>query len=176
MANGFTFGPEGAQVIFGKGAVGGWNRKATLATRGAISLSSSSHLPANEASRAMKPVTLPPGRGRLSGPHLSNPRGALLSASNPDPCQGGIFDDVSDIWAQQGGVNLRRRLGVNGTPNSQTGPPHPRHDGDRDRNSAGPRVCGSPVGRGIAPTQFTAPIYPIETICCLFLGPALLVT
>jgi hypothetical protein len=36
--------------------------------RGAISLSSSSHLPAIVASMRLKPVALPPGRGRLSLP------------------------------------------------------------------------------------------------------------
>ena len=35
-------------------------------TRGAISLSSSSHLPAIVGSILMKPVTLPPGRGKLA--------------------------------------------------------------------------------------------------------------
>ena len=35
-------------------------------TRGAISLSSSSHLPAIVGSIRMKPVTLPPGRGKLA--------------------------------------------------------------------------------------------------------------
>jgi hypothetical protein len=37
------------------------NKKATRSTRGAISLSSSSHLPAIVGSTLMKPVTLPPG-------------------------------------------------------------------------------------------------------------------
>ena len=48
------------------GAVAGLNRKATRVTRGAISLSSSSHLPAIVGSIRMKPVTLPPGRGKLA--------------------------------------------------------------------------------------------------------------
>src|SRR5438132_5737727 len=48
------------------GAVAGLNKKATRATRGAISLSSSSHLPAIVGSILVKPVTLPPGRGKLA--------------------------------------------------------------------------------------------------------------
>jgi hypothetical protein len=40
------------------------NSIATLATRGAISLSSSSSLPAIVGSETLKPVTLPPGRGK----------------------------------------------------------------------------------------------------------------
>src|SRR6516164_8621163 len=48
------------------GAVTGLNRRATRATRGAISLSSSSHLPAIVGSMLVKPVTLPPGREKLA--------------------------------------------------------------------------------------------------------------
>src|SRR5215813_13428582 len=44
----------------------GLNSIATRATRGAISLSSSSHLPAIVGSVKMKPVTLPPGRAKLA--------------------------------------------------------------------------------------------------------------
>ena len=62
------------------------------------------------------------------------------------------------------GSNLHADLGVKRHADFTNGPPHPRHDGNRHRNSAGPRVCGSPVGRRIALTQFTVPIYPIETI------------
>src|SRR5207248_5655230 len=47
-------------------AVAGLNRKATRLTRGAISLSSSSHLPDIVGSIKMKPVTLPPGCGKLA--------------------------------------------------------------------------------------------------------------
>src|SRR5262245_22906595 len=41
-------------------------RTATRVTRGATSLSNSSHFPPMEYSNAVKPVTLPPGRARLS--------------------------------------------------------------------------------------------------------------
>ena len=44
----------------------GSRRTATRVTRGAISLSSSSHFPLKLYSNCMKPVTLPPGRARLS--------------------------------------------------------------------------------------------------------------
>src|SRR5262249_4673708 len=59
-------------------AVAGLNRKATLATRGAISLSSSSHLPAIAGSIVTKPVTFPPGRGKLATKPL--PIGSATSA------------------------------------------------------------------------------------------------
>src|SRR5215470_11508026 len=44
-------------------AVAGLNNIATRVVRGAISFSSSSHLPAMVGSMLVKPVTLPPGRG-----------------------------------------------------------------------------------------------------------------
>src|SRR5215471_4347902 len=47
-------------------AAAGLNTIVTLATRGAISLSSSSHLPPSASSLTAKPVTLPPGRGKLA--------------------------------------------------------------------------------------------------------------
>ena len=47
------------------GVVAGLNRKAARLTRGAISLSSSSHLPVIVGSIIVKPVALPPGRARL---------------------------------------------------------------------------------------------------------------
>ena len=47
-------------------AAAGLKTIATLATRGAISLSSSSHLPPSASSLTAKPVTLPPGRGKLA--------------------------------------------------------------------------------------------------------------
>jgi hypothetical protein len=47
-------------------AVAGLNRRTTRLTRGAISLSSSNHFPAIVGSIRMKPVTLPPGRGKLA--------------------------------------------------------------------------------------------------------------
>ena len=47
------------------GAVAGLNKKAARLTRGAISLSSSSHLLLIVGSIMVKPVALPPGRGRL---------------------------------------------------------------------------------------------------------------
>jgi hypothetical protein len=48
------------------GATAGLNSIATLATRGAISLSSSTHLPPSEPTIAWKPVTLPPGCAKLA--------------------------------------------------------------------------------------------------------------
>jgi hypothetical protein len=48
------------------GADTGLNSIATRAMRGAICLSSSSHLPAIVGSVKMKPVTLPPGRAKLA--------------------------------------------------------------------------------------------------------------
>src|SRR5215813_6694421 len=48
------------------GAVTGLNKKATRPTRGAISLSSSSHLPAIVGSILVKPVTFPSGREKLA--------------------------------------------------------------------------------------------------------------
>jgi hypothetical protein len=47
---------KGFRKISAYGAVAGLNKKATLLTRGAISLRSSSHLPASEPSNALKPV------------------------------------------------------------------------------------------------------------------------
>src|SRR5215467_12718055 len=47
-----------------RGAVSGLNMIAARLTRGAISLSNSSHLPAIAASPCMNPVMFPPGRGR----------------------------------------------------------------------------------------------------------------
>src|SRR6516165_658548 len=44
----------------------GLNNIATLTTRGAISLSSSTHLPPSASSLAVKPVTMPPGREKLA--------------------------------------------------------------------------------------------------------------
>src|SRR5262245_66415309 len=58
-------------------AVTGLNKKATRATRGAISLSSSSHLPAIVGSILVKPVTLPPGREKLARRRLT--RGSTSS-------------------------------------------------------------------------------------------------
>src|SRR5215207_9714629 len=43
----------------------GLNMAATFVTFGATSFRNSTHLPAIEASRLLKPVTFPPGRGRL---------------------------------------------------------------------------------------------------------------
>src|SRR5215471_9642701 len=48
------------------GAVAGLNTIAIRATRGEISLSSSTHLPAIVGSVKIKPVTLPPGRAKLA--------------------------------------------------------------------------------------------------------------
>ena len=48
------------------GADAGLNSIATRSTRGAICLSSSSHLPAIVGSETLKPVTLPPGRAKLA--------------------------------------------------------------------------------------------------------------
>src|SRR6516162_2782309 len=56
---------RGVRKYSAYGAVTGLNRRATRATRGAISLSSSSHLPAIVGSMLVKPVTLPPGREKL---------------------------------------------------------------------------------------------------------------
>src|SRR5262245_17118429 len=49
-----------------KGAVSGLNMIETRLTPGAISLSSSSHLPATDGSHSMKPVRFPPGWGTLA--------------------------------------------------------------------------------------------------------------
>src|SRR6266436_9142450 len=48
------------------GHVAGLNKKAARFTGGAISLSSSTHLPTTVGSITVKPVALPPGCGRLS--------------------------------------------------------------------------------------------------------------
>src|SRR6266550_8997357 len=48
------------------GDVAGLNKKAARFTDGAISLSSSTHLPTTVGSIMVKPVALPPGWGRLS--------------------------------------------------------------------------------------------------------------
>src|SRR5215510_6433077 len=48
------------------GAVAGLNNAATRATRGAISLSNSSHFPPIVGCIVTKPVTFPPGRGKLA--------------------------------------------------------------------------------------------------------------
>jgi hypothetical protein len=58
------------------GAVIGLNNKATRATRGAISLSSSSHLPPIVGSMLVKPITLPPGREKLATKPLPIGNGA----------------------------------------------------------------------------------------------------
>ena len=49
-----------------KGAVAGLNNTATRATGGLICVSIPSHLLAIGASKALKPVMLPPGRARLA--------------------------------------------------------------------------------------------------------------
>src|SRR5262249_5098893 len=59
-------------------AVAGLNSIATRATRGAISLSSSINLPAIVGSETLKPVTLPPGCGKLATKPL--PTGSLTFA------------------------------------------------------------------------------------------------
>src|SRR6516162_9323749 len=48
------------------GADTGLNRRVTREIRGAISLSNSTHFPAIVGSILVKPVTLPPGRGKLA--------------------------------------------------------------------------------------------------------------
>ena len=55
---------EGRKYDPPPGAVSGLNMTAARLTPGAISVSNSSHLPAIDASRLMKPVIFPPGRGR----------------------------------------------------------------------------------------------------------------
>src|SRR5262245_66338654 len=47
-------------------AVGGLNNNVTRVTRGAISLSSSTHLPPSDPTMGVNPVALPPGRRRLA--------------------------------------------------------------------------------------------------------------
>jgi hypothetical protein len=54
------------------------NRKAARLTRGEISLSSSSHLPGSVGSIMVKPVTLPPGYGKLATRPL--PTGSATTA------------------------------------------------------------------------------------------------
>src|SRR5262249_37617242 len=53
-------------ALLAYGVVAGLNKKAALLTCGAISLSSSIHLPTIVGSITVKPVALPPGCGRLS--------------------------------------------------------------------------------------------------------------
>src|SRR5438876_11600434 len=66
-----TFIPKEAAAVSagGKnakyGPVFGLKMSTTRATRGAISLSSSSHLPAKEGSKPVNPVTFATGRGKL---------------------------------------------------------------------------------------------------------------
>src|SRR5262245_59133623 len=62
---------KGFRKYSAKDAVAGWNRIATRVTRGAISLSSSSHLLASVGSKFVKPVTLPPGRAHA---RIARPR------------------------------------------------------------------------------------------------------
>jgi hypothetical protein len=50
----------------GPAAIAESRNTAARVTRGAISLSNSSHLPLTLHSNATKPVALPPGRARLS--------------------------------------------------------------------------------------------------------------
>ena len=57
---------DGGETIAGHVADAGLNSIATRTTRGAISLSSSSHLPAMVGSVKVKPVTLLPGRAKLA--------------------------------------------------------------------------------------------------------------
>jgi hypothetical protein len=57
---------KGRKINPPPGAVSGLNIMATRLTLGAMSVSNSRHLPANEISRLMKPVRFPPGRGRLA--------------------------------------------------------------------------------------------------------------
>ena len=62
------------------GAVTGLNKTVARVTRGAISLSSSSHLPGNVGSILVKPVTLPPGRGKLATFRTPLPTGSVTVA------------------------------------------------------------------------------------------------
>src|SRR5215467_386945 len=59
-------GFEGLQPIFGIGRRCGVEQESDPETRGAISLSRSSHLPATPGSITMKPVTLAPGCEKLA--------------------------------------------------------------------------------------------------------------
>ena len=84
-------------------AIAGSRMTATRVTRGAISLSSSSHLPHMPYSKEVKPVALPPGRARLSTKpaptgssttheHDRNGAGGLLQRSHDRAAKG--QDDV----------------------------------------------------------------------------------
>src|SRR5262249_45362691 len=72
---------KGSTKYSAKGAVAGLNRRAARLTRGAISLSSSNHLPAIVGSERTNPVTLPPGRARLAMKPL--PTGVCTEKLNP---------------------------------------------------------------------------------------------
>ena len=86
----------------------GLKKKATRATRGAISLSSSSHLPGIVGSILVKPVTLPPGRGKLATKPL--PTGSETVAKTM-----GIVRVCCSIAAVVGVLFERTRSGCSAT-------------------------------------------------------------
>src|SRR5215475_4185576 len=80
------------------GALDGLNRNATRATWGATSLSSSNHLPAIVGSMVVKPVALPPGRGKLAtkplptGSETSAKTIGILRVCSSSAVAGGVLD------------------------------------------------------------------------------------
>jgi hypothetical protein len=94
-------------------AVAGLNSIATRATRGAISLSSSSHLPAIVGSIVTKPVTFPPGCGKLATKPL--PIGSATSAKTM-----GMVRVSCNIVAVIGVLCVRMRSGCSATSSFAT--------------------------------------------------------
>ena len=156
-------------------AVAGLNRKATRLTRGAISLSSSSHLPAIVGSILMKPVTLPPGRGQArdeaAADRIGNGRendgdGARLLQQRRS---GGCVLRKNEVGLQRDeflreslSSTPRRRMPPSECRSGCCGPPP-------TRASAVPR--GTPRRRPVLPgrsrhSAISTPIRRIRSSCC----------
>src|SRR5215472_14592680 len=101
------------------GVVAGLNKKAAVLTRGAISLSSSGHLPAIVGSIRVKPVALPPGRARL-------PMKPLLTGSATVTKTMGIVWVCCSIDAVVGVFCVRMRIGLQGDEFFRGSLPHLR--------------------------------------------------
>src|SRR5262249_21520386 len=98
----------------GYGGGVGLNKAATGETRGAISLSSSTHLPPSEGSLVAKPVALPPGRDRLATKPLptgsatvAKTRGMVRVCWSSIAVVGGLFERMT--WGLSATSSLANR-------------------------------------------------------------------
>ena len=88
------------------GADAGLNSIATLAIRGTVSFSSSNHLPVCVGSERVKPVTLPPGRGKLTtrplpigSLRLAKTMGMVRVCCSSAVVAGVVFETMTSGWS-----------------------------------------------------------------------------